>query len=90
MVVRFVSRLLAAGAVALAFCAVATPARAQAGSIAGKVTDMVTGQALSGANVSAISGARTAASVASGPDGTYRLTGLPAGSYAMTGTALLA
>ena len=81
MVVRFVSRLLAAGAVALAFCAVATPARAQAGSIAGKVTDMVTGQALSGANVSAISGARTAASVASGPDGTYRLTGLPAGSY---------
>ena len=77
MVGRFVSRLSAT----LAFCAASATAAAQTGSIAGKVTDAVGGQAISGVNVSAVSGDRTAASVQSGADGSYRLGGLPAGTY---------
>jgi uncharacterized surface anchored protein len=76
MVGRIVSRLFAV----LAFVGLAQTASAQTGSITGKVTDAATGAALSGANVQAMSGTTTAASVISGQNGTYRLGGLAAGA----------
>ena len=84
MVGRFVSRLFAV----LAFVGLAQTALAQAGTITGKVTDAGTGAALSGANVQALSGTTTAASVISGQNGTYRLGGLAAGSYTVVVTKL--
>jgi outer membrane receptor for ferrienterochelin and colicins len=84
MVGRFVSRLFAV----LAFVGLAQTASAQAGAITGKVTDAATGSAVGGANVQALSGTTTAASVVSAENGTYRLGGLAAGSYTVVVTKL--
>lgn len=84
MVGRFVSRLFAV----LAFVGLAQAASAQTGAIAGKVTDAATGAAVGGANVQALSGTTTAASVISAENGTYRLGGLAAGSYTVVVTKL--
>ncbi len=84
MVGRFVSRLFAV----MAFVGLAQTASAQTGTISGKVTDASTGAAVGGANVQALSGTTTAASVISAENGTYRLGGLSAGSYTVVFTKL--
>jgi len=62
---------------------VATPlvARAQTGSIAGRVADSTTAAPLSGATVSALTGMSVAGSATSGEDGSFRIVNLPAGTY---------
>ena len=84
MVGRFVSRLSAI----VAFVAVSVSASAQNGSITGKVTNANTGRAIAGANIAAVSGARAAATVVSGQDGSFRLTNLPVGTYSVVATKL--
>ena len=61
----------------------ATPAfaRAQSGSIGGKVTDTTTSAPLSGAIIRAVSGGSTAGSATAGEDGTYRIANVAPGSY---------
>lgn len=75
-----VSRL----SVIVAIAAFAGSAAAQTGSITGKVTDAEGGAPIVGARITAVSGMRTAATVVSGDDGTFRITGLPTGNYAVT------
>jgi outer membrane receptor for ferrienterochelin and colicins len=75
-----VSRLSVIGALA----ALAGSAAAQTGSITGRVTDAEGGAPIVGARITAVSGLRTAATVVSGDDGTFRITGLPTGSYAVS------
>ena len=84
MVGRFVSRLSAIAA----FFAIASSAVAQTGSITGKVTDANSGKPLGAANVQAVSGTRTAGTAVTGADGSYRLTGLPFGSYSVVATKI--
>src|SRR6185312_1993 len=60
---------------------------AQTGSISGKITD-AQGAPIAGARVTAISGLRTAATVVSGEDGTFRIGGLSAGTYAVSTTCI--
>ena len=84
MVRRFVSRL----SVLAALCALAGSAEAQTGSIAGKVSNAEGGAPVVGARITAVSGLRTAATVVSGDNGTYRITGLAAGTYAVTATRI--
>ena len=84
MVRRFVSRL----SVLAAFCAVAGSAEAQTGSITGKVTDAEGGSPVVGARITAVSGLRTAATVVSGDNGSFRITGLAAGSYVVSATRI--
>jgi iron complex outermembrane receptor protein len=60
----------------------ATPLAAQTGSIAGTVTDKSNATPFAGAIVEARGSAGTVAgSTTSGPNGSYRITGLPAGTY---------
>ncbi|HSA56473.1 MAG TPA: TonB-dependent receptor [Gemmatimonadaceae bacterium] len=60
----------------------APPALAQTGSITGSVTEAAAGQPVNGARVQAVSPGGTAvAATLSRSDGTYRLTGLAAGTY---------
>ncbi len=80
MVRRLVSRL----SVVAAFCAFAGGAAAQTGSITGKVTDAEGGMPVAGARVTAVSGLRTAATVVSGDNGSYRITGLAEGTYSVS------
>ncbi len=84
MVGRILSRMLAVAA----FFAVANSAQAQSGSISGKVTEAEGGKAVAGARVQAVSGLRIAASVVSGDDGSYRITGLAAGTYNVIATRI--
>ena len=84
MVRRFVSRIPAL----VAFLSLAGAAAAQTGTITGKVTDAASGRPLASANVQAVSGARTAASAVTGEDGSYRLTGVAAGTYTVTATKI--
>jgi outer membrane receptor for ferrienterochelin and colicins len=84
MVGRFVSRLSAI----VAFVAIAASAAAQSGTITGKVTDVANGKPLASANVQAISGTRTAGTAVAGEDGSYRITGLPAGTYSVVATKI--
>jgi iron complex outermembrane receptor protein len=84
MVGRFLSRMLAIAA----FFAAASTAMAQSGSIAGKVTEAEGGKPVAGARVQAVSGLRIAASVVSGDDGSYRITGLAAGTYNVVATRI--
>ena len=64
---------------------VATPlvARAQTGSIAGRVADSTNAAPLRGATISALSGTSVAGSATSGEDGSFRIINLPAGTYAV-------
>src|SRR6188474_2524409 len=60
----------------------ATPLAAQTGSITGTVTDKSNAQPFAGAIVEARGASGTVAgSTTSGPSGSYRITGLPAGNY---------
>lgn len=68
---------------AAALMGLALPASAQTGSITGRVTDG-TGTGIAGVTVRAVTGTRVAASAVTGEGGDYRLTGLPAGTYAVT------
>ena len=91
MVRRFVSRLSAPAAHRLAavmamLCIITGSAAAQASSIAGKITDAQSGTPIVGARVTAVSGLRTAATVVTGDDGTFRITGLTAGVYVVSST----
>lgn len=65
----------------------AATAAAQTGTISGKITDSL-GAPVAGARVTAISGLRTAATVVSGEDGTFRIGGLSAGTYAVSTTRI--
>ena len=71
-----------------AFFAVAGTAQAQQGSISGKVTEAEGGKAVAGARVQAVSGLRIAAAVVAGDDGSYRITGLAAGTYNVIATRI--
>ncbi|MFI5231011.1 MAG: TonB-dependent receptor domain-containing protein [Gemmatimonadales bacterium] len=89
MVRGFASRLAftpvrRAAAAVVALCAFAAGAAAQNGSITGTVTDAQGGAPVAGARITAVSGLRTAATVVSGEDGTFRITGLSAGTYAVS------
>jgi outer membrane receptor for ferrienterochelin and colicins len=84
MVGRFMSRLTAFAMLA----AFAAGAEAQTGSITGTVTDAEGGTSIVGARVTAVSGLRTAATVVSGDNGGYRITGLAPGVYAVTATRI--
>src|ERR1019366_1384164 len=84
MVRRFVSRLSVLGAL----CALAGSAAAQTGSITGKGSNAEGGAPGVGARITAMSGLRTAATVVSGDNGTFRITGLAAGTYAVTATRI--
>jgi outer membrane receptor for ferrienterochelin and colicins len=84
MVRRFVSRL----SVLAALCAFAGSAEAQTGSISGKVTDLEGGNPVVGARVTAVSGLRTAATVVSTDNGSFRITGLAEGTYSVSVTRI--
>jgi outer membrane receptor for ferrienterochelin and colicins len=77
MRIRFVSRLLAV----LGIFAATTALGAQAGSVTGRVTETESGNPVSGATIAVLSGATQVASGQSGADGTYRVSGVPAGTY---------
>ena len=87
MTPRSISRFLC---LVLAISINATPAiaRAQNGSIGGRVTDTTTSAPLSGAIVRALSGTSTAGSVIAGEDGSYRITNLAPGTYDIVITRL--
>jgi outer membrane receptor for ferrienterochelin and colicins len=84
MVRRFVSRL----SVLAALCGLAGSAAAQTGSITGKITDAEGGLPVVSARITAVSGLRTAATVVSGDDGSFRITGLAAGIYVVSSTRI--
>ena len=84
MVRRFVSRLSALAVL----CVTAGSVAAQTSSIAGKITDAQSGTPIVGARVTAVSGLRTAATVVSGDDGSFRITGLASGTYAVSSTRI--
>jgi outer membrane receptor for ferrienterochelin and colicins len=66
-----------------ALMAIAMPAAAQTGTIAGKVTS-VTGTSINGAQVRATVGARTVSSTLSDQNGDYRLPDIPPGTYTVS------
>ncbi len=72
----------------LALVVAATPARAQNGTISGRVTEALSNQPVSGATITALRAAGGGSATArSTPDGKYTLTDLPAGTYTVTVTA---
>src|SRR5271165_6812344 len=74
-------KILEYSAIALIFCGVAV---AQTGSIEGTVTDS-SGAAIQAAQITAVNRSSGASrTTGSGPQGTYSLTELPAGSYEIT------
>lgn len=76
-------RLLRSALALLGLVASATGAQAQAGSVAGRVTQSGTSTPVSGANVQVISGTTRVAIGQSGEDGSYRIGNVPAGTYAV-------
>ena len=84
MVRSIVGKLLAATAMLVAGQA----ALAQGGSLAGRVTDGEKGTPVSGANVQVVSGLSTIGRALAGDDGSYRITGLPDGTYAVVLTRI--
>ncbi len=68
----------------------ATPAlaRAQTGTISGKVTDTTTSAPLSGATARALSGGTTSGTATAGDDGTYRIANIAPGTYEVVVTRL--
>lgn len=59
-----------------------TPAAAQSGAIAGRVSDSTSGEGLAGAGVAAVSGDRRVEAL-TGNNGSYRLANLPPGTYVL-------
>ena len=82
MSLRSMSRFLC-----LLFVTAAT-ARAQSGTIAGRITDSTTSAPLSGAIVRALSGPSVVGSATAGDDGSYRITNIAPGTYDVTVTRL--
>jgi len=79
MSLRFLRRAGVVLATLLATAAFgARPLQAQAGTVAGKVTDAATGNPVSGAQVTV---AGTGLGAMSGDDGQYRIANVPAGTY---------
>ena len=76
-------RLLRSALALLGLVASATGAQAQAGTVAGRVTQSGTATPVSGANVQVISGTTRVAVGQSGEDGSYRIGNVPAGTYAV-------
>jgi iron complex outermembrane receptor protein len=76
-----VRRWLTAAALVLGCVPLAGQLQAQGGAISGKVTDEGTGAGLDGAQIS-ISGTKLGA--ATGADGSFRITGVPAGTFAVS------
>ena len=72
----------------MAMFAIAGTATAQSGSIVGKVMDADGGKPLANARVQAVSGLRSAAAVIAGDDGSYRITGLSAGTYILVASRI--
>jgi outer membrane receptor for ferrienterochelin and colicins len=66
----------------------AATARAQSGTIAGRVTDSTTSVPLSGATVRALAGTSTAGSATAGEDGSFRIPNLAPGTYDVNVTRL--
>jgi len=77
MRIRFVSKLLAV----LGFFAAAGTADAQAGSVAGRVTESEAGNPIAGARVQVLTGATAVGSAQTGADGSYRIGNVAAGTY---------
>ncbi|HUQ79629.1 MAG TPA: TonB-dependent receptor [Gemmatimonadaceae bacterium] len=75
MTPRSISRLLGL------LLVTASVARAQTGTIAGRITDTTSAAPLSGATVRAVSGSSTAASATAGEDGAYRIVNIAPGTY---------
>jgi len=87
MTPRSISRFLCLLATLTALAA-PTSARAQTGTISGRVTDSTTSAPLSGATVRALSGLSVAGAAAVGDDGSYRIVNLQPGTYDVTVTRL--
>lgn len=66
----------------------AATARAQSGTIAGRITDSTTSVPLSGAIVRALSGPSVVGSATAGDDGSYRITNIAPGTYDVAVTRL--
>ncbi|MGH7654933.1 MAG: TonB-dependent receptor domain-containing protein [Gemmatimonadaceae bacterium] len=73
-----------AAAAVVALCVFSAVAAAQTGSITGTVTDAQGGAPVAGARITAVSGLRSSATVVSGEDGSFRITGLSAGVYVVS------
>ncbi|MEA3247360.1 MAG: TonB-dependent receptor [Gemmatimonadota bacterium] len=78
-------RTLATSVFALAFCAVAVPALAQGGAIAGTVSSSA--GPMAGITVHLTSGPNRVATTTTAADGSYRLGGVAAGSYVVIATS---
>jgi iron complex outermembrane receptor protein len=74
--------------VAVSLTLIASPALAQTGSIAGRVTEAGSGRGIAGARVQAVTSLRSAGSVVTDDNGDYRIGGLPAGTYAVLVTRI--
>jgi len=83
MRISFVSRMLAV----LGFMAAAGAADAQSGSVAGKVTQSDGGAPIADAQVQVLTGTTAVGSVRTGADGSYRISNVPAGTYAVVARA---
>ena len=81
MRIRSVNRLLGV----IGFLTAAGAVGAQAGTISGRVTHSDAGTPVAGANITVKSGNTAVASGRAGEDGTYRITNVPVGTYAVEG-----
>lgn len=77
MRIRFVSNVLAV----LAFFTAAAAVGAQAGSVAGRVTETESGSPIAGARVQVLTGATAVGAAQTGADGAYRIGNVAAGTY---------
>src|SRR5687767_2999590 len=66
---------------ALGLTLLGTPVTGQTGAIEGQIRDGATGQPVPDVEVQAITRGRVAAGTISRPDGSFRLSPLPAGTY---------
>jgi outer membrane receptor for ferrienterochelin and colicins len=74
--------------VALSLTLLASPALAQTGFIAGRVTEAGSGRGIAGARVQAVTSLRSAGSAITDDDGNYRIGSLSAGTYAVQVTRI--